>query len=366
MTQLKDLQDIINLDIRSLQEVVDKTNPRAKHSYVKQIELEKKLVEQGKAPSLPAYLLYEYQFNGIPIKELSKKTGLCYGTLYRILKKIGIPIKTKSEARIGLYHSKETKRKISEVNRGENNPFYGKHLSKEHKQKISDALGGENNPNFGKTFSEKDRERLSKANMTSIAIKRNRRQGIKNAEALRRNSYNVEDRFFASSQQEGATALMLEKYIPNYQVQERKTFQVRDKGICNGGIDFLVNGEFLEWHPIVLYSKASPRGDIPQKMFPAYLEGLEFLPEDKRKEFREFCAKKLEEIYKEARHTAVDNSGYKGTRVNLVKDEKELYEFIARYNPNLPAFPIFASEFRKTIGYVKKFKVEKPTKEKAA
>ena len=50
----------------------------------------------------------------------------------------------------GKHHSLETKRKISEANKGENHPLYGKHHSEESKRKMSEAhkgkCCGENNP----------------------------------------------------------------------------------------------------------------------------------------------------------------------------------------------------------------------------
>ena len=39
-------------------------------------------------------------------------------------------------------HSEETRRKISEMNKGKNNPMYGKHLSEETRRKISEAMKG--------------------------------------------------------------------------------------------------------------------------------------------------------------------------------------------------------------------------------
>ena len=42
--------------------------------------------------------------------------------------------------RIGKHHSKETKKKLSEANIGENHPNYGKHLSEETKRNISESL----------------------------------------------------------------------------------------------------------------------------------------------------------------------------------------------------------------------------------
>ena len=85
-----------------------------------------------------------------------------------------------SELAKGRTHSEETRKKLSTLNSGKNNgmygrngelnPFYGKHhtyetkqkikektigrkVSEETKQKISNSLKGENNPNYGKDFS---------------------------------------------------------------------------------------------------------------------------------------------------------------------------------------------------------------------
>jgi hypothetical protein len=61
-------------------------------------------------------------------------------------------------------HSEETKRKLSEANKGENNPLYGKSRSEETKRKLSEANKGENNPLYGKTLSPEHRRKLSEAN----------------------------------------------------------------------------------------------------------------------------------------------------------------------------------------------------------
>lgn len=65
-----------------------------------------------------------------------------------------------SEIRKGKHLSEETRRKISEAKKGkytgENHPMYGKHFSEEHKKKISEALKG-------KSLSEETRRKLSDA-----------------------------------------------------------------------------------------------------------------------------------------------------------------------------------------------------------
>ena len=85
-----------------------------------------------------------------------------------------------SEANKGKVLSEETRRKISESNKGKNNPMYGKtHTegtrkkisenlkgkthTEETRKKMSEAKKGENNPNYGKTFSEEHRRKLSES-----------------------------------------------------------------------------------------------------------------------------------------------------------------------------------------------------------
>ena len=76
--------------------------------------------------------------------------------------------------------SEETKKKMSEMRRGENHPLYGKShseeakkkmsvsrkkriTSEETKKKMSASLRGDKNPNYGKKFSEEHRRKLSEA-----------------------------------------------------------------------------------------------------------------------------------------------------------------------------------------------------------
>ena len=80
----------------------------------------------------------------------------------------------------GKYHTEETKQKMSKIKKGENNPMHGnhhseevkqkiregnkgKHLSNEAKQKISEAKKGENNPMYGNHHSEEAKQKISEA-----------------------------------------------------------------------------------------------------------------------------------------------------------------------------------------------------------
>ena len=59
--------------------------------------------------------------------------------------------------------SDETRRKISESQRGENHPNFSKSLSVETRRKISESQRGEKNHNFGKKHSEVHRRKISEA-----------------------------------------------------------------------------------------------------------------------------------------------------------------------------------------------------------
>ena len=73
---------------------------------------------------------------------------------------------------LGKNVSAETRKKMSEANKGENNPmfgkpstFKGKHHSAETRKKMSEARKGKNHPFFGKHHSEKTRRKMSKAHI---------------------------------------------------------------------------------------------------------------------------------------------------------------------------------------------------------
>jgi len=76
----------------------------------------------------------------------------------------------------GAIISKETKRKISEANKGENHPLYGKSPSEETRKKISEANKGENHPLYGKSHSEETRRKQSEAKKGKIVSEETRKK----------------------------------------------------------------------------------------------------------------------------------------------------------------------------------------------
>ena len=61
----------------------------------------------------------------------------------------------------GRKHTEETKRKISEKIKGVNHPMYGKYLSEEHKRKIGESKKGEKNHNHKSRLSEEQLKKIS-------------------------------------------------------------------------------------------------------------------------------------------------------------------------------------------------------------
>ena len=72
--------------------------------------------------------------------------------------------------------SQETRRKLSELNKGENNPNYGKSHSEETKRKISEAKKGENNYWYGKSHSEETKRKISEGNKSKEVSEETRRK----------------------------------------------------------------------------------------------------------------------------------------------------------------------------------------------
>ena len=64
--------------------------------------------------------------------------------------------------RKGWHHTEETKLKISEMYKGEGNPFFGKYHSEKNKKEYSLKNSGENNPMFGKYGKDHPKHGISK------------------------------------------------------------------------------------------------------------------------------------------------------------------------------------------------------------
>lgn len=81
---------------------------------------------------------------------------------------------------LGYHQSEETRKKMSEMRKGENHPFYGKHHSEETKKKIRESTSGENHHLYGKHRSQEAKESIRKA-LTGSHLSEERKKKISEA-----------------------------------------------------------------------------------------------------------------------------------------------------------------------------------------
>ena len=84
----------MDLNVKSLEEMyIDESASQNAWRYEKYFDFEDRLIKEGRAPSLPAYLLYEHWFNGKGSRELGNELGVSHQTCINIMGKLGIPVK---------------------------------------------------------------------------------------------------------------------------------------------------------------------------------------------------------------------------------------------------------------------------------
>ncbi len=111
MVQLKDIDDIQDLEIVSLDELLERRGYKGFKEKFKQIE--KRIVEEGKASSLTAYLLYEHQFRQRSLTELASEIGICRPSIQNLFKNAKIPKRSGGESS----KLEKNKKKVSEKNK---------------------------------------------------------------------------------------------------------------------------------------------------------------------------------------------------------------------------------------------------------
>ena len=132
-----------------------KGNPCIKPTDENQIVIIKDNLTEQEAKDLEIELIAKHGRLDLGEGYLINKTDGGEGTSGYIVSK---ETKRKiSEANKGRTHTEESKRKMSEANKG-------KKASKETKRKLSELNKGEKHPNFGKKASEETRRKLSEAN----------------------------------------------------------------------------------------------------------------------------------------------------------------------------------------------------------
>jgi group I intron endonuclease len=116
------------------------------HNYYSKLVIEAKL-KKSKSHIYNAILKYGHENFELTILEYcSPEQCIEREDFYLSSENHEYNILEKAGSRLGSNHSGEIRKKISEANKGNNNPNYGKTISNETRQKISDALKGRSKP----------------------------------------------------------------------------------------------------------------------------------------------------------------------------------------------------------------------------
>ena len=99
--------------------------------------------------------------------------------------------------------SEETRRKMSEVNKGKNNGFYGKNHSAETRRKLSEARKGKPGAMTGRKHSAEARRKLSEAHKGKKHTPETRRKMSESRKGKRRAPYSLETRRKMSEERKG-------------------------------------------------------------------------------------------------------------------------------------------------------------------
>ncbi len=101
---LTDLLDIMDLDVKDLSGLLHLNNRLHIKWKNKWQKIEDKIRQKYKAPSLPAYLIYEHHFNERSITELSEELEVSEDRIRYVMRSLGIP--TRGNIRGKHYQSK--------------------------------------------------------------------------------------------------------------------------------------------------------------------------------------------------------------------------------------------------------------------
>jgi len=107
-------------------------------------------------------MLQKYDIEELSPRQVATLLGCNKTTILRWLRKLGIHVRTRSEAQTGRHPSEKAKQRMSDAKRGEKSYLYGKHLPDKTRRRIGEAQRGEKNHNYGKHFSEETCKKMSK------------------------------------------------------------------------------------------------------------------------------------------------------------------------------------------------------------
>jgi len=243
-----------------------------------------------------------------------------------------------SESTIKMWEDPEHRKRISKASRE-------MWEDPEHRKRIIETWSPEKRREAGERQSKRWEDPEYRERMVKV--------GIRNAENLRKKRYSFDGNWF-DSQEEAACGVLMAKYIPKFRVREGETFQLNTE--IPKTIDFLVEGIFVEYHPIILCKSENGLGDIgSREEYARFREIREFLSSEEKKEFERDYMRVLAVNYFESRRAAIDQSDtYRGSELVLVQDSGELYDsIITRFGRGYSSRDDFIREFKETIKKVK-------------
>jgi transposase-like protein len=337
----------------------------------------------------------EYIHSEARVKDLALEHGTSTSTIYNYLKRaVEERIITQEEYDLTrqkkYYPSEETRRNMSKSRKGRQIPEDQRiKISKSHR-----ALNDEKMASLAQDFvgtNKATKELAQEYDLSTISISRYMVRAVKlglvtrkeyddaikkkkmnpseetrerfaiaavNREKHKTKKYFVENRFHADSISEGAAALLLERYIPGFKIEHDKTFQENGDTTCL--YDFILENAILEWHPIELHNDSSR---LSPGEYQAYLWHKANLKKGDMAALAELAhefKQKLAVEYWFKRQLSSDNSQvFKGKGVFLARDVQELYEFVVKYNKNIPSYVQFKKEFGGLCKYVSQFERKK-------
>jgi hypothetical protein len=142
-----------------------------------------------------------------------------------------------------------------------------------------------------------------------------------------------------ASYAEYATGMLLERYIGDYELKMGHTFQVPIGH--NKHCDFLVNGVFVEFHPINLRHEFSDRQAARQ-----FGEAMRHVAHPFRERIVNAVKNEFAEKYYERRKFLVSMHGGKDSELIVCQDHIDLYQsVIKRFGVGYPKQANFINEF---------------------
>lgn len=143
-----------------------------------------------------------------------------------------------------------------------------------------------------------------------------------------------------ASQAEYAAGVLLERYVHNFQLQTGVTFQVPIG--YNKTCDFMVNGVFVEYHPLNLNHDFDDRQALR-----GFWQAMRHVKQPFRDQIITSISDELAEKYYRRRHFLITMHAGKDSELIVARDAKQFYRHvIKRFSTNPPREAKFLQEFQ--------------------